>query len=349
MSLPTRPVKRGNRAPHGSNQKPADGHSNNRYDANDSRWQGTAAAGRMKLTDQTKPSDHNRPQQACTGLNPPFFLKPAGIQTVLASAGLRALGKNPMVDAAREVILTTNEGVRLLGYVSRQHRPHHKGLVILLHGWEGSSSSTYIRTTGSFLYRQGFDVFRLNLRDHGPSHHLNAGIFYAVLLDEVFDAVRQICAAEKNGPVFLAGFSLGGNFSLRIVRKCTREPIPNLNHAISISPVLDPDKATDRIDSSRFILKYFLKKWRRSLTIKQGLYPDRYDFSPLMAIDNIREMTERLLARYSDYPSAREYFKSYAVLDGDMAGITVPTTIITAQDDPIIPVEDFYDSTFGIR
>jgi len=324
-------------------QKTGCGYSNNRQADIDNRLHDTAEAGRIKLTDQTKRSTPNRPQQVCTDLNPPFFLKPAGIQTVMASAGLRALGKNPMVDTAREVVLTTNEGIRLLGYISRQPRPRHKGLVILLHGWEGSSNSTYVRTTGRFLYRQGYDVFRLNLRDHGPSHHLNAGIFYAVLLDEVFDAVRQICAAEGSGPVFLAGFSLGGNFTLRIVRKCAREPIPNLKQAISISPVLDPDKATDRIDDSRFILKYFLKKWRRSLSIKQGLYPDRYDFSALMDIDNIREMTERLLASYSDYPGAREYFKDYSVLDGDMAGITVATTIITAKDDPIIPVEDFYD------
>jgi hypothetical protein len=106
--------------------------------------------------------------------------------------------------------------------------------------------------------------------------------------------------------------------------------------------VLDPDKATDRIDDSRLILRYFLKKWRRSLSIKQRLYPDRYDFSSLMNIDNIRAMTELLLADHSSYQSAKAYFKGYSVRNGDMAGIHVPTTIITAKDDPIIPVEDFY-------
>jgi len=276
-------------------------------------------------------------------LNPPFWLKPAGIQTTLASAGMRAWGKNPMVDAARETILTTADGVRLLGRMSRQPRPHNKGLVILLHGWEGSSESTYIRTTGRFLFNRGFDVFRLNLRDHGPSHHLNTGIFYAVLLEEVFDAVRQISEAEYGRPVFLAGFSLGGNFALRIVRHCATQPIGNLKRIISISPVLNPDKATDRIDNSRYILKYFLKKWRRSLAIKQRLYPKHYDFSAIMNVDNIREMTERLLARYSTYDSARDYFKGYTLINDDLQAITLPTTIITAKDDPIIPVEDFYD------
>ncbi len=276
-------------------------------------------------------------------LNPPFWLKPAGVQTALASAGMRAWGNNPMVDAAREAILTTAEGVRLSGFMSRQPRHHNKGLAILLHGWEGSSDSTYIRTTGRFLFNRGFDVFRLNLRDHGPSHHLNTGIFYAVLLDEVFDAVRQISEAEHGKPVMLAGFSLGGNFVLRIARRCAMQAIDNLRQIISISPVLDPDKATDRIDNSRFILKYFLKKWRRSLTIKQRLFPKRYDFSAIMDVDNIREMTERLLARYSDYDSATSYFRGYSLTNNDLQGVTVPTTIITAEDDPIIPVEDFYN------
>lgn len=276
---------------------------------------------------------------------PPWPLRLSGVQTTLASAGLRAWGGNPMVTTARETILTTGQGVRLLGYCSRQPRPRHNGMVILLHGWEGSSASTYIRTTGRFLFRRGYDVFRLNLRDHGPSHHLNPGIFYAVLLEEVFDAVRQVVEAEGGRPVFLAGFSLGGNFALRIAKRCVAHPIAGLRHIVAISPVLDPDKATDRIDDSRLILKYFLKKWRRSLGIKQRLFPERYDFSSVMAVDNIREMTERLLARYSPYDGAKAYFSQYALLGDDLREVAVPTTIITAADDPIIPVEDFYDLT----
>jgi predicted alpha/beta-fold hydrolase len=297
----------------------------------------------MSAPGRSETREESRLPMQSGSLNPPFLLKPAAVQTVLASAGLRAWGKNPMVGAAREIILTTAEGVRLLGAMSRQPMHHRKGLIILLHGWEGSSHSTYIRTTGRFLFSRGFDVFRLNLRDHGPSHHLNTGIFYAVLLDEVFDAVRQISETENGRPVLLAGFSLGGNFVLRIARRCAGQPIDNLKQVIAISPVLDPDKATARIDDNRLIQKYFLKKWRRSLAIKQRLYPQHYDFSTILDVDNIREMTERLLERYSSYTNAKAYFKGYALINNDLRGLTIPTTIITAKDDPIIPVEDFYD------
>ena len=123
----------------------------------------------------------------------PFpLLKGAQTQTILASAKFRTWGKNEMQAAAVEKILQTASGIRLLGYYSPQKEIQSKGLVILLHGWEGSVDSTYIVCTGETLYRNGYNVFRLNLRDHGRSHHLNEGIFYAVLLDEIFEAVTQI-------------------------------------------------------------------------------------------------------------------------------------------------------------
>jgi hypothetical protein len=127
--------------------------------------------------------------------------------------------------AAREVILTTGENTRLLGQYSPQPSEESLGLVILLHGWEGSTDSTYIQCTGNALYRRGYDIFRLNFRDHGDSHHLNEGLFYAVLLEEVFQAVSQVCRKANGKPVFLVGFSLGGNFSLRIARRTQQAPI----------------------------------------------------------------------------------------------------------------------------
>jgi predicted alpha/beta-fold hydrolase len=179
---------------------------------------------------------------------PAPYLRNGHLQTILASSPFRAWGKNPMYEAAREMIITTSGGVRLLGFYSSQKIKKSKGLVILLHGWEGSVASTYILRTGNLLYGRGYDIFRLNFRDHGDSHHLNQGIFYAVLLEEVFQAVHQLCRYAEQNPVFLTGFSLGGNFALRIARKMLQTPIANLCHVAAISPVLNPAKSTFRID-----------------------------------------------------------------------------------------------------
>ncbi len=273
--------------------------------------------------------------------SPTFFLKSPFLQTILASSKLRRLGKNPMLSTSRETVLKTEDGIRLLSYYSPQTQNNPKGLVILLHGWQGDSNSAYILSAGRTLYRHGYAVLRLNYRDHGDSHHLNEGLFFATLLNEVFQCVKQVAQWDSVRPVFLAGFSLGGNFALRIARQISASDIKNLNHIVSISPALDPNKTTDAIDKNKIIAAYFLRKWRRSLRRKQALYPDKYNFSDILNKHNLREMTEILIQRYSNYKNARQYFSEYSILKDSLKKITVPTTIITATDDPIIPVEDF--------
>ncbi|MBI5117303.1 alpha/beta fold hydrolase [Candidatus Poribacteria bacterium] len=272
--------------------------------------------------------------------HPTSVLKHPFLQTVLGGSKLRKLGKNPMLSAARKMILETCERVRLIGHYSPH--PEARGLVILLNGWLGDSGSAYIAGTGKYLYQNGYSVFRLNYRDHGDSHHLNSGLFYASLLEEVFESVRQAASIEKGRAVFLAGFSLGGNFALRIAHQCATTHIENLKHIVSISPLLDPDKTTDTVDSDKLIRAYFLKKWRQSLLKKQSLFPEKYDFSGILNNNYIRIMTEELLKRYGPYESARQYFQAYEIKNDALMTIPVPTTIITAEDDPIIPVADFH-------
>ncbi|MCK7507659.1 MAG: alpha/beta hydrolase [Desulfobacterales bacterium] len=97
-----------------------------------------------------------------------------------------------------------------------------------------------MRCTGRALFRRGYDVFRLNFRDHGRSHHLNSGIFYAARLPEVFEAVRTAARSAGARPVFLIGFSLGANFALRVALRCARNPIPKLKHVGGHQPRARP-------------------------------------------------------------------------------------------------------------
>jgi len=275
---------------------------------------------------------------------PPFFLRSAMLQTFLGSNRPGPLKSQSLSSCAQPLVLNLEGGVRLSGALSPARQTPARGLMILLHGWEGSIHSNYMAATGQYLLDHGMTVFRLNLRDHGDSHHLNEGLFYATFLDEVYQAVLAVARMVPGIPVYLCGFSLGGNFALRIVRDWPSDLVKDvdLEHVIAISPPLDPSKATDAIDRHRFIRWYFLKKWRRSLIRKQRLFPERYDFADILNLPTIREMTEKLLRRYSAYPNAAAYFNGYTLCGGDFEALSIPTTIVTSQDDPIIPVEDFY-------
>lgn len=269
---------------------------------------------------------------------PPWWMRHHMAQTILASLKFRIRGDNPMADVSEDIVLTCEDGVRLKGSYSRH--PENKALVIFLHGWEGSQNSTYVMSCGQHVYKRGASVFRLNYRDHGESHDLNEGLFYSTLFNEVFDAVKQAANLAEGAPVYIVGFSLGGNFALRIARSLRDLSIRNLKHIFAISPVVDPWGAAPLVDTNLLFRRYFMKKWTRSLRRKQEIYPHLYDFEPILKERSVLGMTQKLLPAYSDYPDMKSYFDAYRVDPHDLANCPVPISIITAADDGMIPVKD---------
>ena len=263
------------------------------------------------------------------------------LQSILASSHLRIPGKNLILTKSQEIIVATSSGSRLLSFLSCQVNP--KGLIILIHGWEGSSSSAYVLAAGNFFYNLGFSICRLNLRDHGDSHHLNEGLFHGALIEETFDAISQLAHLAGNSPVYIIGFSLGANFALRVGRKHSQAPIKGLKHIFAISPPLDPYKTTLAIDNGfSFYRKYFLKKWKRSLINKQRLFPHKYDFSKLLEARTCMELTEAIMPYFPDFPSYRDYFNLYTLGNEFFQNFSLPVTILISEDDPVIPLVDFY-------
>ena len=268
---------------------------------------------------------------------PPRWMRPAMVQTGLASLKFRKWGRAPMEVAAQEDILQTPKGVKLKSIISGSASTTSP-VVIFIHGWEGSSDSTYVVSAARRAYQNGAAVVRLNLRDHGDTHSLNEGAFYATLFDEVFDCVNIICQRYEKRPVILVGFSLGGNYALRIARQLVKVGIDNLKHIMAVSPVINPAQSNPSLDDNKLIRSYFLKKWKRSMRLKQAAFPEIYDFSDVLDMNDIMEMSELTITRYTDYPDAMTYFSSYGIAVDDLKKCPAALTIIAAKDDPVVPM-----------
>ena len=276
----------------------------------------------------------------------PRLLRNPHLQSVLASSGLRRMLYRRRLSAlergATEHLLDCGDGVRLLGlHTAQTTRPRPRGLVVLLHGWEGSVQSTYVLHTGSRLLADGYDVFRLNFRDHGATHHLNSELFHSCRLDEVVGAVASVARMFPDLPLGIAGFSLGGNFALRVALRAPDVGIP-LAYALAVCPAISPSDAMDAIEQGPWFYEaYFLRKWRRSLALKQRAFPTSTLFAPADMRGNLRDLTRALVLRHTDFKSIDAYFDGYSIAGDRLSTMRVPTTILTSADDPIIPVADF--------
>jgi len=242
----------------------------------------------------------------------------------------------PVLSAGQEILLDCGEGVRLQCFRSTPPGGHGQPMV-LVHGWEGSAESLYVLSMAQQFFERGFDVVRLNLRDHGATHHLNRELFHSCRLPEVIGAMQRIQALYPGQKLSLVGFSLGGNFMLRVAAQAEAAGL-DIARVVAVSPVLDPGETLIALEQGfPGYQLYFVRKWMRSLLKKQAAWPADYDFKLFGRFSDLRRMTAELIRHFTEFPSLDEYLNGYSITGGRLARLEVPASVITSLDDPIIP------------
>ena len=269
------------------------------------------------------------------------MLRNPHLQTFLNSQGPRRLRASLIRRRlqSRELTLQAADGTRLLADFD-QAPVAGDTLVVVLHGWEGSSRSAYMITTTARLLDEGYDVLRINLRDHGASHHLNRELFNSTRSPEVASALLGFVEAHDYQQVYICGFSLGGSFALRIAADSGVEI--GLGGAVAICPPVDPKSAMQALNTGLSVYeRYFFKRWRRSLQHKLECFPDLGYDADLAQATSIDDLNRLFVPKHTSYTTVDEYFAAYAVTGDRLAALAVPAAIIAAEDDPIIPADDF--------
>lgn len=286
---------------------------------------------------------HNQSQ-----FQPSFGLKNTHLQTIFSSVGPRKhlISKRfkPYLLSEKEFQLDGGNGVRLIGFHNQATKFRSDQLAILIHGWEGSHNSTYMQSMTMALLESGIDVFRLNLRDHGDTHHLNEGVFNSTLIDEVIVAVESLQKSLPYKQNHLVGFSLGGNFCLRLAAMAHNHNI-ELASVSAFCPAIDAAQSNVVLNqASNWVYgQYFVRKWKRSLRKKLQHWPHYAFGSDLEKMKTLDEMNMAFIPKYTAFTDIDAYFNAYAI-SGDLLDNTIaPCYLHFAEDDMIIPVEGVKD------
>ncbi|HKX98812.1 MAG TPA: alpha/beta fold hydrolase [Steroidobacteraceae bacterium] len=282
-----------------------------------------------------------------TEFRPPAWLANRHVQSIFPSFPLRRPAverrARAVIAASRPLVLECGDGVRLLGW----HAEPPPGaaadpprIAVLLHGWEGSADSLYLLSLAQLLHARGVGVIRLNLRDHGGTHALNRELFHSCRLPEVVGAVARVQALFPAHRLLLAGYSLGGNFCLRVGARGPSAGI-RIARIVAVCPVLDPATTLEALERGPSVYRnYFLFKWRRSLQLKQAAWPGDYDFGDMIRDPSLTAMTERMVLKYTDFPDLATYLRGYAITGNVLESLEAPAHLLTSKDDPMILTHD---------
>jgi hypothetical protein len=87
----------------------------------------------------------------------------------------------------------------------------------------------------------------------------------------------------------------------------------------------------------------FVRNLKKRMRRKDECYPGRFDVSRLAPIRTVRQFDAEYTAPFFGFESAEDYYHRAAALRV-VEHIQVPALVITAADDPFVPVDAFRDS-----
>jgi hypothetical protein len=281
-----------------------------------------------------------------SSFQPSPLLRNPHLQTILASTGprKRLVRKQAqhLLSCASSHLIDCSDGVRLQAELSFD-ASNHKGTVFMIHGWEGCVDSLYLLSLGATLFHNGYNVFRLNLRDHGPTHHLNPELYNSTRVQEVLDAVRYAHELYPASKLFMAGFSLGGNFCLRVAAQAKQQALA-LEQVVAVCPVLNPLHTMQHLQDGWFVYhRHFVNGWQQSLKRKLEYYPELGYGDIMPRLRTLQAMNDYFVPHHTGYADTASYLLGYALTGATLQDLEVPCQLITSYDDPMIHPDDLDD------
>jgi hypothetical protein len=238
-------------------------------------------------------------------------------------------------------LFTVSPGTQLLGICHWQENRRAAPTAVLVHGLEGCSDSHYMRGIAAKAYRGGFNVARLNQRTCGGTEHLTPTLYNSGLSGDYISIVQELATRDHLTQIWLIGYSMGGNLVLKAAGELASSQT-SLAGVAAVCPNIDPTQCVRALEERRNWLyhRHFLRSLKARLRRKAVLSPKKWNLTGLEQIRRISEFDDRYTAPDGGYRNAADYYDRAGarhVLDS----ITVPTLIITSQDDPFIPYEMF--------
>ncbi len=243
---------------------------------------------------------------------------------------------------ARE--FATEPDTRVIAHCHWQANKQTSPSVIIIHGLEGSAERAYILGTAEKALRAGFNVLRLNVRSCGGTEHLSPTLYHSGLTIDLHHITRELIERDSLPELFIIGFSLGGNQTLKFAGELENNAPPQLRGVCAISTPIDLSLCSKAIGrwENRLYENSFLRSLRASLQRKQQLFPELYRLDVLSSVRRMWDFDDVITAPHFGFRDALDYYTQSSSLQF-IPRIRIPALIIHAQDDPFLPFAPFMD------
>jgi len=285
----------------------------------------------LSKLDKKKEVSKNAEQELSEKYLPPFFLFGSHLETIYPAVMRRV----PTLPYIRERISTVDDDFLDLDWLIKDSDK----AVIISHGLEGNSHRPYVRGMAKALHDQGFDIVAWNFR--GCSEEINRQLrfYHSGATDDLHTVVRHVTENKNYQIVYLIGFSLGGNITLKYLGE---RPVTDLiKKAAVFSVPMDLKTSCEKISmpANRIYSNRFIKSLKKKILLKSGFHKE-LDISKLQGIKSLQEFDDAYTAPLHGFKDANDYYEQCSSLRF-VRNIKTPTLIVNTLNDPFLSEECF--------
>lgn len=270
----------------------------------------------------------------------PRWLRSPHLQTLGAAVPFFAPPKSHAPDATEHLRIPIGE----LGHKLHARAWWASGsprlAVVIVHGIGGSGESRYVVRAGVALHRAGHHVVRLDLRGAGASIPDAPSLYHAGLSQDLDAVIAFLARDERVSGVAILGFSGGGSIALKRAGEWAGDAPSALRGIVSVSAPLDYTRVGAWMDGIarlpyRFHVLRGLTEGARAFA---RLHAERAHYKPsdVKRMGTFRAYDSTVIVPMHGFPDVDEYY-ARASSGPWLARIRVPTLLVHADDDPMVP------------
>jgi uncharacterized protein len=265
--------------------------------------------------------------------SPPFYLFNRHLETIVPST-LRKVALPPY---RRERYLTPDDDFLDLDWLRQGSRQ----LIIISHGLEGSSDRPYVKGMAKVFFERGWDVLAWNCRSCSGEMNKARRMYHHGATDDLAAVVAHVRGGyEKIG---LTGFSMGGSMTLKYLGEMGSELPAEVYRAAVFSVPCDLGSSARALSSwdNTLYRKRFMRKLYKKLEIKLAQQPHLpIDLSRFKEIRGFPDFDTCYTAPLHGFKDSSDFY-SQASSGQFIPHIQIPTLLVNAQNDPMLPQSCF--------